>query len=464
MGQISRHFAQIAGTAFLLVGGAPALAQEASSASKGFTFGLSSTLRSNDNMGLRAPSAGTVTLWDNRLSFGAFSETQRSRISLDLGATIRTTSLPGQAISTTIDDPSATLAYRLENPNAVLELDAHYNQISLDFADPLRLIADNPDGGVDDRDLSRAGGTRLRYGATARFEGGQADPMGYGLSVTHDRTEYRNATSTGLYDSRSTDVNGFLRLRFSPVVETTLSAFWAKTDTQDAEQRSRRTIGTALNLRYEIDPITVASFELGYREIEETTLSTGLVASDGLTGSVLLSRDIPTGNVSAEISRSRSIRGQRDTFQLSGVFERPAGEISATVGVTRADGRPAQWIGRLAARHDLARGTILTTLERSVRTTGEGTENIADRASISYETELTPTTSFSIGFDYAELSDVGSVQTSALTGANASYTFELTPDWALETGYEYRKRAETTQVTRDSNEIFLTLRRDFGIR
>lgn len=460
MGNMSRQTAKIAGIALLLAGLQPALAQEAPGG-RGLTFGISSTLRTNDNINLQNPSAGRVTLWDNRLSFGMFSETQISRLSLDLGATIRTASVPGQSTETTIDDPSAAFAYRLESANALVELDATYNQVSLSFADPLRLIDENPDDGVDDRDLVRADGTRLNYGANLRFEGGRVDPVGYGLSASHNRTEYSNAGTGGLYNSRTSAADAFLRLQFSPVLETRISAFWEQYDSDDTDQRSRRTIGTSLSMSYEINPVTVASFELGYRKIDETTLTSSATTVDGITGSFGLSRDIPTGNVRADLSRTLSSSGHRDTFELSGTFERPMGEINAALGLTKASIGDVQWIGRLGTRYEMARGSVSATLERSVRTATEGVENISNRVAVTYSMDVTPRSSFSFGLDYSEVNEVGSDETRTLSGANASYTHALTQDWALEAGYEYRKRTETAEEPRDSNEFYLTVRRDF---
>lgn len=461
MGNMSSHIAQITGLSLLLAGIGPAVGQDAMQGDRGLTFGITSTLRTNDNIDLRAASPGTVTLWDNRLSFGAFSETQASRISLDLGATIRSTNAPGQPNSTRIDDPSARFAYRLESPGALFEIDAVYNQVSLSFADPLRLISDNPDGGTDDRDLAASDGTRRTYGATLRLEGGRVNPVGYGLSASYNRTEYNTTRPGGLYDSQTRTVNGFVRLQVSPVIESRISAFWEEYDSDDIEQRSRRTIGTSLNVSYDINPVTVAIFDLGYRKTDETTLSSGATSTDGITGSFVLSRDIPTGNVSAELSRRLSPNGYRNSFELSGTFERPSGEVAATLGLTKGNTGDLQWIGRLATRYDLPRGSVSAELDRSVRTTTEGVESISNRASLSYQMEVTPRSSFSFGLDYVEINEVRSPQSSALTGLNASYTHTLTQDWELEAGYEYRKQTETALLPRDSNAFYLTVRRDF---
>lgn len=464
MGKKAKLTALLAGTAILTTGLSPASSQEADSDGLALSFGISSSLRTNDNLGLREVSPGTTTLWDNRLTFGVVSETQTARLGFDIGATVRTAWLPGRSATTDIDDPSAVLSYRLESANSLLEAEASYRKISLNFSDPLRLIDDDPDDGIDDRDLVTSDGSRVLYGARVGFETGRVDPLGYGASFEHRRADYQDVTDGSLYDSETNSADAFVRMQFSPVLESRLTAFWEQYDADNPEQRSRRTVGASVDVSYEINPITIATFDLGYRKIEETTLTSATTTLDGVTGSVRLSRDFPTGTVSAGFTSALSSSGRRDTIDVTGRFERPSGEITIGIGATRGESDVVNWVGNIGVTHELPQGTITASLDRSVRTTDEGVENLSTRASLDYAMDLTRLSSFSVGLDYAEVSEIGSADTTKVSGVNAAYNYALTPDWDLSTGYEYRRRSETGEPDRESNEFFLTLSREFSMR
>lgn len=464
MGNRAKLTALLAGTTLISTGITPANSQEATPGGLALSFGIASTLRINDNLGLRDPSVGTTTLWDNRLTFGVVSETPTARLGFDIGATIRTAGLPGRSTTTEIDDPFAVLSYQLESQNSLLEAQLNYSKVALSFADPLLLVDDDPDDGIDDADLVDSEGFRIVYGGRVGFETGRIDPLGYGLSYEHSSTEYEGTTDTSLYNSETNRVDGFVRLQFSPVMEGRINAFWDQYDADNPDQRSRRTIGASTSLSYEINPVTIATAELGYRKIEETTVSTSTTTIDGVTGSLRLSRDIPTGNVSAEISSGLTTSGRRNTFELAGVFERPLGEVSMGIGVTKGESGDLSWIGNLGLTHELPRGTITASIDRSVRTSDEGVDNVSTRAALEYAMDLTRVSSFAIGLDYAELTEVGTSDASSVAGLNATYSHELTPDWSIETGYEYRRRSETGEADRESNEFFVTLSRVFSVR
>ena len=464
MGKKSKLTALLTGTAVLATGLTPASSQESAPGGLALSFGVSSSLRSNDNLGLREVSPGTTTLWDNRLTFGALSETPNARLSFDIGATVRTAWVPGRSATTDIDDPSAVLSYRLESANSLVEAEASYRKISLNFSDPLRLIDDDPDDDIDEQDLISSGGARVLYGGRVSFESGRVDPLGYGLSFEHRRTDYQDVTDGALYDSETNGAEAFVRLQFSPVLESRLTAFWEQYDADNPEQRSRRTIGASGSLTYEIDAITIATLNLGYRKIEENTTTSSTTSIDGITGSFRLSRDFPTGNVSAGITSALATSGRRNTLDVTSRFERPNGEFIIGVGVTKGETDVVNWVGNLGITHELPRGIITASIDRSVRGTDEGVENLSTRASLDYAMDLTRTSSLSIGLDYAEISEIGSADTTAVSGVNATYTRALTPDWDISTGYEYRHRSETGEIDRESNEFFLTLSREFSVR
>ncbi|MCK8465148.1 hypothetical protein MUY35_14915 [Aliiroseovarius sp. S1339] len=428
------------------------------------TLGLSSTLRANDNLSFSDPSPGTTTLWDNTVTFGLLSDTGVAQFSLDLGGTVRTASVPGRSTKTSFDDPSVTLGYQLESADTLLDAEASYQQISLDFEDPLAGIDDLIEDGLEPSDLDPTDGTRGRYGAMLSFETGRTRPFGFGTVLEYDKAEYWDTTDPANFDEETKAAEVFARLQFSPVMEGRVALDWEQYDAEDAVQTSRETWGATASLTYEIDAITRMTASVGYTEIEETNLI-GSSLRDGVTGGLSVTRDMPTGSLTAELTTDISTTGRRDTFEVRGEFETPNGAINAGLGATRSNAGDVNVIGSLGYTHELTMGTTITaTLDRSFDTSDAGLENRATRASLGLDTDLTASSSIGFELDYAEVTDVATDTSTAVSGFRATYTHELTPDWDVMAGYEYRKREATGNTDRESNELFVTLSREFSIR
>ncbi|MCK0140569.1 hypothetical protein [Aliiroseovarius sp. F47248L] len=465
MGQKNKIAALLAGTSLLATGLVPATGQDAVAPTEGFalTLGIASTLRVNDNLSFSDPSPGTSTLWDNTVTFGLLSETGVARFTADLAGTIRTAALPGQSTDTTFDDPSIVLGYQLESADSLLEAELAYQQVSLQFEDPLAGLDDLIEDGLEADDLVPTDGVRGTYSARVAFETGRTAPFGFGTVLEYDKTEYWDTTDPGNYDDETTAAEVFARLQFSPVMEGRIALDWEQYDAMDTVRTSRRTVGATASLTYEINAITRMTASLGYTEIEETNLI-GTTLQDGVTGGLSVTRDFPTGNVTAEYSTGISTTGRRDTIELRGEFETPGGSITAGIGATRSNAGDVNMIGSLGYTNELAMGTVTAALERSYDTSDGGIENRSTTASLGFDTEVSPNASIGFELDYAEVTDVVTDSTTAVSGFRATYTRDLTADWGLTAGYEYRKRKETGSTDRESNELFVTLEREFSIR
>ncbi|WP_289042508.1 hypothetical protein [uncultured Aliiroseovarius sp.] len=468
MGQKNKIAALLAGTALITTGLLPAIGQDAGvgepAGGLSMTLGVSSTLRFNDNLSLSDPSPGDTTLWDNTVNFGLISDTDVAQFSLDLGATARTASVPGQDTETEIDEPSIRLGYHLESPDTLLDAELRYRRVSLDFEDPLAGIDDLIDAGLEPGDLDPSDGKRARYNAALSFETGRTRPFGFGTVLEYDKTEYWDTTDPGNYDEETTAAEVFARLQFSPVMESRIAVDWEQYDAQDAANTTRETWGVTASLTYEIDPITRTTASIGYTEVDERSLL-GSSLEDGVTGGLSVTRDIPTGSVTAALSTDINTTGRRDTFEVLGDFETPSGFINASLGATRLNQGDVNVIGSLGYSHELTLGTVFTaTLDRTYDATDAGVESRSTRASLGLDTELTRSASVGLELDYAEVTDVVADTKTAVSGLRATYTHELTPDWDVLAGYEYRKREETGGTDRESNELFLTVTREFSIR
>ncbi|GHF03450.1 hypothetical protein GCM10016455_25930 [Aliiroseovarius zhejiangensis] len=467
MGHKKKIATLLAGTSLVATGLVPATGQDAGAdaAAQGFalTLGIESTLRVNDNLSFSDPSPGTSTLWDNTVRFGLLSETGVARFSADLAGTIRTAAFPGQSTDTTFDDPSIVLGYQLESADSLLEAELSYRQVSLQFEDPLAGIDELIEDGLEPDDLVPSDGVRGNYGALVSFETGRTAPFGFGTVLEYDKTEYWDTTDPGNYDDETTAAEIFARLQFSPVMEGRIALDWEQYDAMNAVRTSRRTVGATASLTYEIDPITRVTASLGYSEIEETNLI-GTTLQDGVTGGLSVTRDFPRGNITAEYTTDISTTGRRDTIEVQGELETPGGSITAGVGATRSNAGDVNWIGSLGYNNELAFGIVNASLERSYDTSDGGVENRSTTASLGFDTDVSPNASLGFELDYAEVTNVATGATTSVSGFRATYNRDLTANWDMIAGYEYRKRRQPGDTDRESNELFVTLEREFSIR
>lgn len=426
------------------------------------TFGLSSSLRSNDNLELDDPSPGTSTLWDNTLSFGLVNTTDVDRLQLDLSGIARLADTPGESDDFQFDDTRFGLAYDRAGANSRFGVTLDYSQIDLDFADPLRLIEDE----INQDDLIIDDGEREIRAATLSYEMGVNDPLGFGLDLSYRERTFSGTTDPDLFDRETITAEAFARFRFSPVAEGRVTVFQSDYDAEDVEQTDRTTRSISFGLDYALDPATTLLASLGYADIEETTNLPTRTDETGAIGSLGLIRELRNGTAGVQLDSELSVTGRRNTLLFSRSYVLPTGALAVSVGPTHSDVGDTEAVGFLTYSQELPTGTITSTFERSFRTDDESEEIRVTRASLGYDMDINSVSGLVFEADYAEIRDAGTggVNNVDTTSLRAAYRYALTPDWDLSAGYEYRYRDSDDDGTSDSNEVFLTLSREFSIR
>lgn len=424
------------------------------------TYGVESELRMNDNLGLAVVSPGISTLWDNRLTLGFLSETPVSQLRFNAGGTLRAAALPGQPFDIGFGEPFVNTEYNWEGANSRFTADGSWRRVDLTFADPLLLIEDDE---LTDTDLIVDSGSRTTTSAGVSFEYGLNDPFGFGAELGYDALSYSGTTDPGLFDSRTLSASVFTRFQFSPVAEGRLTASWEKYDAEDAAETGRDTLTLTAGVTYEIDPITTFGASLGYNYITETTNAPSETVTQGVNGSINVTRELANGSAGLVFDSTLGANGRRNTLTASRAMELPTGSLEASLGVTYGPSGDFLPVGSLSYSYELPRGTITAALTQSVSTNTGGTDSARTTARIGYTTEVTRLSSLSFEADFAAVSDLGAapVDRTTLTSLRATYAYELTPNLDLSAGYEHRMRTETGSARRNSNEIFLVLEHRF---
>ncbi|MBV7379816.1 hypothetical protein [Maritimibacter dapengensis] len=418
----------------------------------------------NDNLGLGNPSPGVSALWTNRFTMGFETGTPISTFTFNAGVSARGAALPTVPFTGLLDEPFANATYVREGVNSRLELAASYRQINLDFADPLTLI--DEDDELDDTDLIIDSGSRVTTQASVLFEGGLQDPFGYGIALDHNRTTYTGTTDPALFDSMTNSAEVFTRFRFSPVLEGRLAASKTLYSANDAVMTNRDTLAATAGLTYEFDPITVFEASLGYDYITETTNVPTTTVRSGFSGSLGLTREVPTGSYGLMLDSDLSINGRRNTLTASRAYELPTGSLDASLGVTRGPSGMFFPVGSLAYVYDLPRGQITAGAQRRV-TTGDALNDVVrTNLNLGYTTDINQVSSLAFEADFAAVEDFGvaPVDRTILASLRATYSYELTEDWDISAGYEHRIRSDSALGRRHSNEVFVVLDYTFGNR
>lgn len=458
-----RKTARLASTAAIISFAIPATGQDLFGGDA-FTFGVNSTLRVNDNLGLNNPSSGVSALWTNRFTMGFETGTPISTFTFNAGVSARGAALPTVPFTGLLDEPFANVLYVREGANSRLEVGASYRQINLDFADPLTLIEEDEE--LDDTDLVIGSGSRVTTQANLLFEGGLQDPFGYGITLDHERTTYTGTTDPGLFDSMTNSAGVFTRFRFSPVVEGRLAASKTLYTANDAVMTNRDTLAVTAGLTYEFDPITVFDASLGYDYITETTNAPSTTVRSGLSGSFALSREVPTGSYGLMFDSDLTINGRRNTLTASRAFELPTGSLDASLGVTRGPSGAFLPVASVDYVYQMPRGQIVAGAQRRV-TTNDTLDDVArTNVNLGYTTDINQVSSLAFQADFAAIEDYGvtPVDRTMLASLRATYSYELTEDWDISAGYEHRIRTDSTLGRRHSNEVFVTLDYTFGNR
>jgi hypothetical protein len=386
-------------------------------------FGVEQRLETDSNLGLDDPSQGRTTQATTRLSFQVTSDTGISRLTFGVGGVFRIAN--GPDISGTdvgFADPDLTFGYSRSSANADLRIDAAIRERDIAFLRSLDEFIDE-DGNIDlpdDFNDLDGEGTRRNASLDLNYRWGLDAPFGGSVSAGVNDLSYQDATSSDLDDSRRYYVGAGLRFTLSPVTELTTDLRYSIFD-EDGVADSRKT------LRFD----------------------TGLAIAR------------PNGQLFGRLTAEDTEDGTRLSLTFGRDLELPSGALSASIGVTRDAEGDLQLTGGLSGRQDLANGTLTGSLQRSVRSDSDDEEEILTNLRIGYRQDLSPLSSLSLDFSYADSQNTLTDGSTSNTSIGATYNHALTEDWDLDLGYRHRIRDDDTDGRADSDSVFLALRRDF---
>lgn len=424
------------------------------------TLGVEERLSAGRNLVLETPAEGRTFASDTRLSFGVTSVTPLSRFSVLGAADLRLADEPGGNFSG-IARPRLDFVYAREGAQSAFELTGSYRRDRVDFLRDLTSFLDSdgvldlPDG-FDDFEGE---GTRDDYNLDLRLDLGTAAPLGVTLEAWVSGEDYRDTTAPALVDSRSYSLAGTARLRFSPVSEGRIRIGREIEDEDDAVETRTTADRITFGLAQEIDARARLDLEIGFAGIETETTG-GRSTEEGLTGRIGYEWDMPDGRFDALLETTRSEDGARTELSFGRVRDLPLGALTARIGISQADFGDPALIGSLAWTRELPDGGVRASLDHRVTSSGAATEETVTSLALGWSRDITAVSGISLDFSYAASSETGANDTT-LAGLSASYRHDLTEDWALRLGLAWRMRDEATVGSTSSEEVFLSIGREF---
>ena len=390
------------------------------------TFGLKQRFETADNRALDVVSAGRTSQSATQLSFSATSETRASSLAFSLSGTVRFADTPASGSDFDIEGPQASLKYTRTSANAAFAVSGSLRNQDLTYLRPLEDFLDADGNIVLPEDLGDLTGTgsRRSYGLSTSLDMGTSAPFGFGVSAGFSGLDYAGTSSTGLIDSRRTNLGVSANLQISDVTKATIALRFGRFDEQ----------GTLVPTR------------------DTTTLEAGLT------------RSLPAGSITANASTTRTEEGNRLGFSVGRNFELPDGSFGATLGLARDEDNNTNLTGTLSLKRDLPRGQFSGQIRRSVGPGNDDRTRIFTLVSASYSQTLTPLSSLSLAASFGQSETPATNASVSDTSLSATFTRSLTPDWGLDVGVSHRLRRDDATGKADSTSVFLSLNRDFDFR
>ncbi|MFN4128273.1 MAG: hypothetical protein ACK4GC_00405 [Paracoccaceae bacterium] len=379
------------------------------------TFGIEQGLAWRDNPDLAIPASDSETTSRTRLRFGLVSETRIQRLAFEAEGIL----LAGSKTDNGLVSPSAMLSYRLESAATALELEAFLRDSDVDT---LEFISGSDDLGAPIITSVTGSGTRRQTGATALVEFGRDAPFGGSFSLGRTDTDYVDTTDASLIDSRRTTAR--------------------------------------LALRFDLTEVTSATATLSATRLEE--VGSPRENSESLT--LGLTQSLPDGAYTASLTIGRNQDGTRTSLSFGRSLDLSAGQLSASLGLSRPVNGKTQGIAALDWRQDLVSGTFRLGLARNVTGNDRDEETRVSRLTLSYAQELTPTLGLNLSVGLQDSRETLTGLSTRTANLSASLRQELTEDWGLNLGATHRIKDTDGTGRASSNSVFLTIRRDFEFR
>jgi hypothetical protein len=422
------------------------------------TFDISSRLAYDDNPDLSSTGSDALTTLDNRFGLNLNTTTAGQSFQFSVQGVGRVTSDDGLVFR----DPSADLAYKLDNGNSRLSLSAVYQQSPVDLFEPLV----SSDGSVSTTDILATAGTITTQTADLNFETGLQRPLGFDLAANFSERAYSDTSDPSVYDSTTQSLKAGVHLRMASGREISLTAGANATDYDNATETSREGHDLSLGYSQELRPDLRLQASLGQSTASTSQGGIQDSTSTGAIGSLGLTADMVNGTVSVTLASTRDAMGSRQSLSFGRSMDLPNGKLAATVGISGRDGSDGQLIGNLSYTYALPTDSFAVNLSRQVSLNADDLDVANTVLGVSYQHQINDVSNLGLSMNLFATGGGGSsgVDDALRQTLSTTYSRDLAADWQLTTGYQFRSLDQSSVDSAQSNSVFLTISRKFTLR
>ena len=400
--------------------GLPALAQGAGSGGIALDMAFETFAEGRSNPQLVGANPQHLNQIGSAFSFGVLTETRSQELSLTGGVSLRATDgRGGESVAHGVVDPFLALRYARQARDASLSFDLRFHETDLVQTAPGAFGASIQTGTAKRREVGAEMGLKWRETA----------PLGFGVLASVQKTAFIDGTAFG---------QGGQVLR--------------GTTRQRVEAQARFDLDAAHHL--------VATMGYGAFRQEGTM---GQRESFHLDNVYQIDR--PWGPFAVNFRYTRTEAGHRFSGMVRRELTLPDGLVRAGIGAARGATGGRYVTGNLEYKTALVRGSFEARLRRDLTSSDQDdSEQINTSIGVRYTFDATPLDGITVDINWAEAKNTQSGLTTMNRVFAISYARELSRTARFNIGLRRRVLRDSVTGVGRSNEIFMSLSRQFSAR
>lgn len=422
------------------------------------TFNFAQSLEFSDNPRFIVNPTGTTLSSRTGLGFSFASSTKAEELlfegGLDLLYELATSSVDPYRDG--VNNPFVNLRYGRNSATSTLDLFARY--LKSDIGDLRRLT--DPSG----VDLIVDPGQVERTTFGFSFETGIGGPIGTTFDSEYRRRVYVDTLDPLLQDDEFFRARGTLRFSIDRATDASLVARYDRDQRLGGSDYDRRTTAFGFRLDRQFDDVRNAGIEITSDKIKTTELGVTDTVEDY---SVILDygQELPNGDLQIVASSILENVGTRNTLRFDRSLDLDDTTLSAFFGLTNNDTSDLHPIFGFTVERALPTGSVSARLSQIVQQDRTSNFEFRDRyLTLTYAQEINSFSSWDTSFSWVDSDNLTLDTDRRRINFIISYSRAITQDWDFVTGYEFRDSRSDTDADRQSNTLFVTLRRDFAAR
>ena len=396
------------------------LAQAGGTGGIALTLSVETSVQGYSNPALNTVNPQRLNQTNTAFRFGLFSETRSQHLALKGGLSLRASG--GAGAGTVADgavDPFLAIQYFRQARDASLTFDASVKEADLIQMDATAFGPALPIGTARRRQLSAELNLKWRENA----------PLGFGILAASKQIKYKGGTAIG---QGGQALSGTTRQRID------------------------------LMARLDLNRVSQLTTTLGYRVFNQETV-TGRRESYGFDTTYQIDR--PSGPLAFKYGYVSTESGHRMHAMIERSISLPDGAFRVGAGIGRTAGGDRHVIGHLNYHAALPFGGVETRLKRALASSDQDdSEQINTEFGVGVHLDVTPLDRLLFRLDWAEAGNTLSGLTTMNRAIAVSYARTLTRDATFNIGLRRRGIRDTVTGAGRSNEVFISLTRNFETR